>query len=285
MDDHKVTGAGAYRAGPQLPRYARLPVNHCNLPADILGSLTFQRHPVPLLLDGVQALHRTLFERLQRVDDLLTRQRWFQIHMSASFQLEHPEEAGYDAASKHPGRRKADYLRLLRGWMFDSNGREAAVLKGWVESRFGLLPRAHRGPLRDYSGEGYRAYCAERAIGLCNTNALEAQLDLLYCYCQFELAFAFEETPHIVLYRGANRIDEHEVVETPLPNHPILLMNNLSSFSGSPERADEFGDAIIAARVPLSKILFFPGLLPGLLQGEDEYLVIGGLYQVELTRL
>jgi len=26
------------------------------------------------------------------------------------------------------------------GWMFNSNGFEGAVLKGWVESRFGIIP-------------------------------------------------------------------------------------------------------------------------------------------------
>lgn len=32
----------------------------------------------------------------------------------------------------------------------DSDGREGAILKGWVESRFGLLPRFHGEPLRDF---------------------------------------------------------------------------------------------------------------------------------------
>ena len=36
-----------------LPAYARLPINRCNLPASILCSLSYQRHPVPLKLDGV----------------------------------------------------------------------------------------------------------------------------------------------------------------------------------------------------------------------------------------
>ena len=41
---------------PSLPTWARLPINRCNLPAAILGSLTYQRHPVPLKLDGVEDL-------------------------------------------------------------------------------------------------------------------------------------------------------------------------------------------------------------------------------------
>lgn len=285
MDDHKTSAPAATAPEPRLPRQARLLLNHCNLPAAILGSLTFQRHPVPLCLDGVHALHQDLFVRLSRLSDPLERSRLFRTHMAVTFQLNHPEEAGFDAASPHPGRHKADYLRLLRGWMFDSNGREAAVLKGWVESRFGLPPRAHRGPLRDYAGARYQAYCAERALGLYNTNALEAQLDLLYSYCQFELAAARRGSDHLLLYRGTNRIDEHERLAEPTPQRPVLLLNNLNSFSGSLERADEFGDVVFAARVPLAKIVFHPGLLPGLLRGEDEYLVVGGLYEVTMANV
>lgn len=285
MDDHKTRDAGTADAEPRLPRHARLLLNHCNLPAAILGSLTFQRHPVPLCLDGVHALHQDLFVRLARLPDRLERSRLFRTHMAATFQLNHPEEAGFDAASTHPGRHKADYLRLLRGWMFDSNGREGAVLKGWVESRFGLPPRAHRGPLRDYASARYHAYCAERAVGLCNTNALEAQLDLLYSYCQFELAAADRRADHLLLYRGTNRLDEHERLAEPAARQAVLLLNNLNSFSGSPERADEFGDVVFAARVPLGKILYYPGLLPGLMRGEDEYLVVGGLYRVTLAHV
>jgi len=46
-------------------------------------------------------------------------------------------------------RAKASYLRVVRGWAFDPDGREAAVLKGWVESRFGLMPRHHGESLRE----------------------------------------------------------------------------------------------------------------------------------------
>ena len=37
-----------------------------------------------------------------------------------------------------------------------SNSRESAVLKGWVESRFGLTPRYHHGPIRHYSDATHR---------------------------------------------------------------------------------------------------------------------------------
>lgn len=285
MDKHKAAPAVAPQPVPTLPSTARLPINRCNLPAALLGGLTFQRHPAPLLIDGVLELHNALFVGLARTPDPGARAQLFQHYLRASFCLGDPEAAGLDPRRGKPGRHKLDYLRLLRGWLFDCDSREGAVLKGWVESRFGLLPRQHRGPLGDFSGANYARYLAQRADGLYNTNALEAQLDLLYSYCQFELAVRHRQAPRLRLFRGANHIDAHELMATPSPRQPILLLNNLSSFSGSPERADEFGDAVFVTWVPLAKILFFPDLIPGLLQGEDEYLVIGGLYQVELLRL
>jgi NAD+--dinitrogen-reductase ADP-D-ribosyltransferase len=38
---------------------------------------------------------------------------------------------------------------------------------------------------------------------------------------------------------------------------------------------------MMKARVPLAKIFFYNKMLPGLLKGEDEYIVIGGVYEVE----
>ena len=64
----------------------------------------------------------------------------------------------------------------------------------------------------------------------------------------------------------------------------LVLLNNLNSFSSEKDYADAFGDQLIKVDVPLVKLLYFPGLLPGVLPGEQEYLVIGGLYQVTLLR-
>lgn len=284
MDDDNTQGRDPTQSWPALPRAARLPINRCDLPAEILGGLSFQRHPAALHIDGVASIHRRLFSQLVGLTDATQRRRLFSAHMQATFLLEHPDEAGHDPSGAHPGRYKADYLRLLRGWMFDSNGREGAVLKGWVESRFGLLPRSHRGPLRSADGPEYRRYLTERCAGLRNTNALEAQLDLLYAYCQFELALTARAGPHLTLYRGTNGLDDYEVVADDGPGRPVLLLNNLNSFSASAERADEFGDVVFAAEVPLSKLVFFPGLLQGTLRGEDEHLVIGGLYRVQIQQ-
>ena len=69
------------------------------------------------------------------------------------------------------------------------------------------------------------------------------------------------------------------------PNLRIVLLNNVSSFSRSRERAGEFGDTILSVDVPLSKLAFFSELLPGMLKAEDEYVVIGGLYRVRLATM
>ena len=265
-----------------LPRYARLPINRCNLPADILGGLTFQRAPVPLELDGVAQFHHGLFELLDKLDDANERARAFSIHMNACFYLDQPEQAGYTDSTLHK-RFKADYLRMMRGWSFDSDGAEGAALKGWVESRFGLLPRHHGGQIRDFSGEAYRSYLEKRATALYGTNALESQFDLLYTYCQYELARQHPGQTHLTLYRGVNRMDEHETLAALDNNHRIVLLNNLNSFTSNRERADEFGDYLLTAQVPLAKVFCHSKLLPGMLQGEDEYTVVGGVYEVGMT--
>ncbi len=269
---------------PSLPRTVRLPINRCNLPAAILGSLTFQRHPTALKLDGVDELHRGLFQRLHGLDDAGERAGVFMAHMDAAFSLEHPEEAGYNPAWPH-GRAKASYLKVLRGWAFDADGREGAVLKGWVESRFGLLPRHHGGPIRDFSGETYRQYLEQRSGGLYNTNSLEAQFDLLYSFCQFELARRRPGETHVTLYRGVNRMGSYEELASASQpeDRRIVLLNSLNSFTRERERACEFGDNILEVRVPLAKVMFFHGLLPGTLGGEAEFGVIGGVYEVHVV--
>lgn len=263
-----------------LPRNAQLPINRCNLPAVILGSLTYQKHPVPLLLDGIREFHRGLFELLDRIGDKKERAQAFMQHMKAAFSLDCPEEAGLTRHARR-NRARADYLTMIKGWSFDSGSREAAVLKGWVESRFGLLQRHHREPIRDFSDQGYRNYLEMRSSGLYGTNALESQLDLLYTYCQYELGRLGQS--HLMLYRGVNRVDEHETVAALDDRRRVVLLNSLSSFTSNKERADEFGDYQLTALVPTSKIFCYSHLLPGMLKGEDEYTVIGGLYEIEVA--
>ncbi len=265
---------------PALPRTARLPINRCNLPAVVLGSLSYQRHPAPLLLDGVAVLHARLFAMLDRLDTPAERARRFMDYMTVYFRLERLEEVGL-TPGKNKLRGRADYLRMVRGWAFDPDCREGAVLKAWVESRFGLLPTYHGGRLHDRSGDSYRRYLEMRSRGLYNTNALEAQLDLLYTYCQYELRRQFPDRQHLSLLRGFNRLGDDEILAKPTPRQGWDLLNNLNSFTSSRERADEFGDHMLRTDVPLAKIFFYNHLLPGMLKSEDEYVVIGGIYEVE----
>jgi len=272
-DNHRI---------PSLPRDARLPINRCNLPAVVLGGLTYQQHPSPLLIDGVAELHADLFRRLAAVGPE-ARATVFSDYMTVRFQLEWLEEMGYTGHAK--ARAKANYIRMIRGWSFDSDSREGAVLKGWVESRFGLTPRYHGQPLRNPSDEAYLRYQEMRSHGLYATNALEAQFDLVYTFCQYELARRHGGARHVTLYRGINRMADHEVLARGKGGRHVILLNNLSSFTCSRERACEFGDYILSVEVPLTKIFFYCGLLPGVLKGEDEFLVVGGAVDVSLSTI
>ncbi len=277
MLSDKMYSADNKQAFPSLPDSARLPINRCNLPAAILGSLTFQQHPDDLLIDGVSVLHRGLFFELDKCSNVLERGQMFMNYMQACFQLVTPEEAGAVADSRY----KANYLRLLRGWMFDAEEQDAAVLKSWVESRFGLLTRYHKASITDFDSEAYYQYIEERSRGLYNTNALEMQLDLLYSYCQYELARR-AAAQHLELYRGVNHFNDLEILRQTHKTEIITLLNNLNSFTDQYERASEFGNIILKAQIPCSKILWFPELLSGRLQGEQEYIVIGGLYRMTI---
>jgi NAD+--dinitrogen-reductase ADP-D-ribosyltransferase len=263
---------------PALPSSARLPINRCNLPAIILGGVTFQNQPSPVYIDGIAELHRRLFERLDRIDVVGQRAQIFRDYVSVTFRLDDLEDAGLSERSKK--RANANWQRMVRGWSFNSDSREGAVLKGWVESRFGLLPRFHGEPLRDYSEPGYRRYLEMRSAGLYGTNALESQLDLLFSYGQYEYRRQGVLAP-LRLYRGINRIGEHEILAK-RGRHRYVLLNNLSSFTRTRDRATEFGDYILEADIPVQKIFFHSELLPGVLKGEDECLVIGGVYEVRI---
>lgn len=260
-----------------LPPWARLAVNRCNHPPQILGSLSFQHHPVDLVLDGVADLHGDLHGRLDKLAKAQDRAQGFMDYMTVHFTLDRLDQAGADTTSK---RQKADYIRLIRGWLFDTESREAAVLKGWVESRFGLLTRYHGCKIPSAESQAYTDFATERGLGLFNTNALEAQLDLLYSYCQYEWQRQREDLTHLTLYRGINHMEDCDLVDRWDRRRATVVLNSLNSFSKSPERAGEFGDVILRCVIPRQKVLFHEGLLPGHLQGEQEYLVIGGLYNV-----
>jgi NAD+--dinitrogen-reductase ADP-D-ribosyltransferase len=271
------------RRTPHLMRDAYLPINRANLPAQILGGLTFQRQPSDLILDGVQEFHRELFQtHLPVIADRRRRAERFMDYVDVAFRLFRLEEVGWDPAGPKK-RTKATYLQLIRGWSVDANGTEAAVLKGWVESRFGLKARYHGGPIHQTDSAAYEAFMAARSRGLFCTNALEGQLDLLYSFCQYELSRDPASDRHLRLYRGVDGLSDHEQVAKFGPRRHVVLLNNLSSFTSERERAEEFGTHIMEARIPRAKVFFHNKLIPKMLSGEDEYVVIGGLYDVSLS--
>jgi NAD+--dinitrogen-reductase ADP-D-ribosyltransferase len=285
MDNNRQSPPRPAHGAPTLPASARLSLNRCNLPAAILGGPTYQAHPAPLTLDGIHPLHEDLFAALAGIGSHPERAQRFMDYMTVHFCLEHLEEAGLDPRRKKNERVNANYLRMVRGWSFDSDGREGAVLKSWVETRFGLLARHHAGPLGDGDSDARHAYMRQAAAGIYATNAIETQLDLLYTYCQYELGVQHPHATHLTLYRGINRIDEHEVLGRRDNGCYLVLLNNLNSFSASRERADEFGDYIMDVSAPLPKIFFYNQLLPGTLKGENEFVLIGGVYEVAIGTL
>lgn len=264
-----------------VPPTARRSLNRCNLPTEALGSFAFQLTPCALSLDGVLPLHQPLFDRLDTLDSAPERACVFRTYMNAHFMLDDAPALGL-SENVRLDRSRMDYLRLLRGWLFDSEGREGAILKAWVESRFGLLTRYHRGPLGAEDSASRSGFEQEVAAGLYSTAGLEAQVDLLYSWTQYELARRLHGRTHLQLYRGCSDPSALREMHALDDGRRVVELNNLSSFSANAERADEFGDRVFSCATPMPKILAFSGLMPGLLQGENEYLVIGGIAAITI---
>ena len=252
--------------------------NHCNLPPWVIASRHFSENPQPLEIQGVRQANRFLFDRLARISGAEERGMVFNDYMSVKFALHHGDDQATPVARKSI---RNSYLRFLRGWMMDSNSIEGAVLKGWVESRMGIPPTFHKVRIGGIHSEEYYVFVVDRTRGSRRTNAILSQLDLLYEYCQFELALKYPEKSSLRLFRGLHDESEHEVLETVAKREQIVRLNNLSSFTINEERAWEFGSVVWEVTVPLAKIFFYNDLLPGsIMRGEGEYLVIGGDYRV-----
>ncbi|PWV65800.1 NAD+--dinitrogen-reductase ADP-D-ribosyltransferase [Plasticicumulans acidivorans] len=259
-----------------------MPVGHSTnmvgLPTALLASPTYNDSPVALHIAGVRETNRGLFSLLEACEDAESAARIFQDYVEVAFGLHEtplPPQAGRR-------RYRASYLRLLRGWAFDCSTAAGAVLKGWVESRFGLFPTWHREPLRRLLSPAWMHYVEEKMTPRFHNNAIYSQLDLLYEFCQWRLQrFPLASGRHLMLYRGVYRHDLPSAAQTD-PRAPLLVhLNNLSSFSNDRRVGEAFGDCLLLARVPLTKILFFNALLPHhMLKGESEFLVIGGAYRV-----
>jgi NAD+--dinitrogen-reductase ADP-D-ribosyltransferase len=251
--------------------------NRCNLPPWVVASRHFDEDPYPLEIQGVRHENAGLFRALDALDDPDARARVLDDWLSVRFQLHQ-----WRAQETLPARRslKNSYLRFLRGWGMDANSVEGAVLKGWVESRIGIAPTFHHNSAGTLGG-AWAAYAADRTRGHAFTSAIDAQLDLVYAFTQYELARRHPGRRWLTLWRGQNDLAAHEVVERLGPREWVLAMNNLCSFTDDRERAWEFGDVVLEARLGVPRVFFAGHLLPrSILRGEREHLVIGGRLRV-----
>jgi NAD+--dinitrogen-reductase ADP-D-ribosyltransferase len=255
-----------------MPQTHLRPDNRIGMPTALFASAAFNLTPLPTHIEGVREAHRDLFDHLASA----VRPAWpevFTAYVASAFGL---EDGG-------AGRKRFSYLRLLRGWFFDSNQLEGAIMKGWAESRFGLVPLFHREPIEGPDAPAYARYRAERddpRLSGAGVEALFAQLDLLYEYAQAWLDKHGPRPRYLVLYRGANRVSpEHRVREERETDLWVVRNNCLVSYTADPERADEFGDVVLKVEAPFPKVLCFPALLPGRLPHfEAEHILIGGDY-------
>lgn len=251
--------------------------NLVGVPTGLLASASFNQFPIALSIRGVREAHADLFDELSLCGSLDKARQIFQRYMDTLFDLRAPRTGAR--------RFRASYLRLLKDWGFDSNSPAGAVLKGWVESRFGLFPTFHQAPIRRFNSPEWVTYVEEKMSTRFNNNNIYTQLDVLYEFSQWVLArFIAVGRKHLTLYRGTNDVREQQLVQQLDARTTIVRLNNLVSFTAQREIADEFGDTIIEVAVPVVKILFFNELRsPCLLRGEAEYLVIGGDYRVAMS--
>ena len=261
--------------------------NMLGMATDMVANVDFNDFPRPLHLLGVREMNRNLFEMLGLAESKDEAAEAFYNYMNAIFGIE-PEQ--WEKQKAKPGRDegpvrrfRSSYLRLLRGWGYETCGPEGAVLKGWVESRFGLGPLYHKETITSVNSAPWMDYIQEKMNSRFHNNAIYTQLDILFEFCQWSLErFIPQGQTHITLYRGMN-LPDGALIKSPDGGKRVRL-NNLVSFSQDRDVASSFGDVILTARIPLCKIMFFNALLPvHPLQGEAEYMVIGGDYRVEAS--
>jgi NAD+--dinitrogen-reductase ADP-D-ribosyltransferase len=251
--------------------------NLVDVPSRHLGDWRFNDEPTALRIAGVREFNRSLFEMLDQAETPAEAADAFATYMQAAFSAD-PEPCDRSGLRR---RVRSGYMSLLRGWGYDSNSREGAVIKGWVESRFGLLPTHHKAPMNPGSVNVWTVYVAEKMAARYHGNAIHAQLDLLYEFCQWQFRRFQAGKTHVTLFRGTNEYDEAKVIRQIDRRTAVVRFNNVVSFSDDRDIAGIFGNRILEAQVPVTKILFFNALFPRHpLKSESEHLVLGGEYRV-----
>ncbi|MFT0878907.1 NAD(+)--dinitrogen-reductase ADP-D-ribosyltransferase [Rhodopseudomonas sp. G2_2311] len=250
--------------------------NMVGVPVGLIGSTAFNRCLRRITIHGTRETHPGLFRLLAACEYPATAAEVFEHYMELEFGL--APGAQQPGSARHP----TSYLDLLRGWGVESDCPKAAVLKGWVESRFGLVPTFHKQRLGLFPSAAWATYLQEKTDARFHNNCIFQQFDLLYEYCQWSIRRFKTPGPRFVrLWRGTNDVEQQLVEGDARQRLCTVRLNNLVSFSDSKERAEEFGDWVLETEVPTVKLLFFPGLLQRQVLGyEGEFLVIGGNYKV-----
>ncbi len=262
-----------------MDNFYSLHSNLIGLPTPYFASPAFNLSPAPVHINSVREMNAPLFDELDKMESKEDVAHVFMQHMRVMFELDAPPEKGQKKNYR------ANYLRLIKGWLFDSNRPEGAVMKGWAESRFGLSPLFHAGRITGPNCPAYWNYVTEKMHPRFNNNSINAQFDLLYEYAQYYLARFGPREGKFALFRGSNlKSDEHQVMETRDAHTWVVRNNSLVSYTADVERADEFGDTLLKVVAPFEKLLCFPGLLPGAIPpSENEFILLGGDYLSEVT--
>jgi NAD+--dinitrogen-reductase ADP-D-ribosyltransferase len=263
--------------------------NLVGVPTPVLASAAFNAHPQPLHIAGTREAHGGLFALLARSASLNEASEMFVHYLAIAFGLRPPDPQDLATLGAAEQRRwRSSWRKLLQGWGMDANGPAGAVLKGWVESRFGMVPLFHKAPLQRFPSPAWVGYLEEKSASRFHNNCIHQQLDLLYEFCQWAQqrhtlpAQGPHDAQHLLLWRGSTRCEEQVVAGSLRERRCTLRLNSIVSFSLSRDEASCFGDWLFQVRVPRSKVLLLPGLLPGqVLQGEQEVLALGGDYEVE----
>lgn len=248
--------------------------NQINLPTYLFVSKEYNINVAPVTISGVETYYGKLFQILSECNSVIDACDKFSKMMENIFHLD----------LKVRGKKNGNYLRLLKGWLFNAGSAEGAVMKGWVESRFGLVPIFHNQIIANTNCEAYYEYMVEKMSARHNKNLIFHQLDLLYTYTQTIIkSFYPEIIPHITLYRGINDLNEHRVVERYNKRELCIEQNSLVSFTSDRDIASQFGDYILESKIPYTKVVFFSDVLPSFsFAGENEYLVLGGRYDTKI---
>lgn len=261
-----------------MTQYHTTSLNLIGCPTAYFASAAFNRSPLPVSINGVREMNPELFDTMDRFgpDDVPL---LFMEHMRVMFELD------TDVEIRSKQQRPISYLRMMRGWFFDSNRPEGAVIKGWAESRFGLRTLYHRSWLDDITDTAYRVYLSEKMHPRFHSNSIYAQFDLLYEYCQYFWERFGPVKKKITLYRGINRAENDISILERTSRKSLKVRNNcLNSYSSCKERASEFGDMILKVVIPFQKLFCSPEIIPSMLPSyENEYIVLGGDYESSIV--